>query len=81
MKPMATIHGRRYVKNDSQDRIDTMKTASHFLLGLGTLMLISYCVIGIQKGTDFVHEPFVMLAASLFLIVGGLIGRFILPRL
>ena len=44
-------------------------------------MLISYCVIGIQKGSDFVHEPFVMLAGSLFLIVGGLAGRFVLPRL
>ena len=58
-----------------------MKTASHLLLGLGTLMLISYCIIGIQRGLDFVHEPFVMLAASLFLIVGGLMGRFVLPRL
>lgn len=57
-----------------------MRQFSHFLLGLGALMLIGYCLIG-RAGADFIHPPFVMLWASLFLIIGGLAGRFILPRL
>jgi hypothetical protein len=58
-----------------------MRQISHFFLGLGALMLIGYCVIGMRTGADFIHPPFVMFWASLFLIIGGLAGRFILPRL
>ncbi|MEY4684865.1 MAG: hypothetical protein RLZ25_1324 [Pseudomonadota bacterium] len=58
-----------------------MRLISHILLGLGALMLIGYCVIGIRTGADFIHPPFVMFPGALFLIVGGLAARFILPRL
>ncbi|MEY2696484.1 MAG: hypothetical protein RL333_622, partial [Pseudomonadota bacterium] len=37
-----------------------MRQVSHFFLGLGALMLIGYCVIGIRNGADFIHPPFVM---------------------
>lgn len=58
-----------------------MKTASNFLMGLGLAMLTGYAFIGIKAGADFVHEPFVMFPAGLLLLLAGLAGRFILPRM
>jgi len=58
-----------------------MKTAANFLLGLGTLMLIAYTVIGFKGGAGLIHSPFVMLPAGIILLIGGIIGRFVLPRM
>ncbi len=58
-----------------------MKRASNFLLGLGLAMLAGYFVIGLRAGADFVHQPFVMFVAGVFLVLGGVAGRFVLPRL
>lgn len=58
-----------------------MKLAANFLMGLGSAMLAGYFLIGYKAGADFVHEPFVMFPAGLALVLGGAVGRFVLPRL
>jgi len=58
-----------------------MNLASNFLIGLGLAMLTGYYVIGWQTHSGFIHEPFVMLPAGTVCLLGGLVGRFILPRL
>jgi len=63
------------------NRTLNMKTAANFLTGLGLAMLMGYCIIGIRTGSGFIHEPFVMLPASIVLVLGGLTARFVLPRL
>ena len=60
---------------------DTMKLAANFLLGLGLAMLAGYYVIGLRMGSGLIHEPFVMLPAGLVLVLGGLVAKFVLPRL
>lgn len=63
------------------NRLLNMKIAANFLTGLGLAMLLGYCIIGIRTGSGFIHEPFVMLPASIVLLLGGLTARFVLPRL
>ena len=58
-----------------------MKLAAYFMMGLGLAMLTGYFVIGYRASAGFVHEPFVMFPAGLILVLGGAVGRFILPRL
>jgi hypothetical protein len=58
-----------------------MKTAANFMMGLGFAMLTGYFVIGYRAGADFVHEPFVMFAGGLLLILAGAAGRFVLPKM
>ena len=58
-----------------------MRLASNFLIGLGLAMLTGYYVIGWQTHPVLIHEPFVMLPAGTVCLLGGLVGRFILPRL
>ena len=58
-----------------------MKLAANFLLWLGLAMLAGYYVIGLRTGSGLIHEPFVMLPASLVLVLGGLVAKFVLPRL
>ena len=58
-----------------------MKIAANFLIGLGLAMLMGYEVIGVRTGSGFIHEHFVMLPASVVLLLGGLTARFILPRM
>ena len=72
---------RRSVRHPSMQPDDTMKLAANFLLVLGLAMLAGYYVIGLRTGSGLIHEPFVMLPASLVLVLGGLVARFVLPRL
>jgi len=58
-----------------------VKTASNVLLGLGMVLITAYLIIGIRAGADFVHSPFVMLPGGLLCAAGGIVGRWILPRL
>jgi hypothetical protein len=58
-----------------------MKIAANFLIGLGLAMLSGYVVIGFKTGSSLIHEPFVMLPAGIVCLLGGLVGRFVLPRL
>jgi hypothetical protein len=44
-------------------------------------MLLGYVVIGIRTHAPFLHSPVVLLVGSVFLIVGGLFGRFVLPKM
>lgn len=58
-----------------------MKKAANVMLGLGLAMLAGYIVIGYRAGAGFVHHPFVMFVGGVILVLGGLAGRFVLPRL
>jgi len=58
-----------------------MKRAANAMLGLGMAMLAAYFIIGFRAGAGFVHHHFVMFVAGIILILGGLMGRFVLPRL
>ncbi|SMF95859.1 hypothetical protein SAMN02949497_3234 [Methylomagnum ishizawai] len=59
----------------------TMKHTANGLLGLGLAMLAAYFVIGLRAGAAFVHHPFVMFVGGVVLVLGGWVGRFVLPRL
>ncbi len=51
------------------------------VIGLGLAMLLAYYVIGLRTGSIFLHEPFVMLPGGIVCLLGGLVARFVLPRL
>lgn len=58
-----------------------MRLAANLLMGLGLAMLMGYAVIGWKAHSGLIHEPFVMLPAGIVCLLGGVVGRFILPRL
>ncbi len=45
------------------------------------VLITAYLIIGIRAGADFIHSPFVMLPGGLLCAAGGIVGRWILPRL
>ena len=59
----------------------TMKIVANLMIGLGLVMLLAYYVIGLRTGSIFLHEPFVMLPGGIVCLLGGLVARFVLPRL
>ena len=58
-----------------------MKRFSNMMWGMGCLMFLGYVIIGIRTHATFLHSPVVLLVGSLFLIIGGLFGRFVLPKM
>lgn len=81
MADTSTSVGWMVIIRTSTIPVLNMKIAANFLIGLGLAMLMGYGVIGIRTGSGFIHEPFVMLPASVVLLLGGLTARFILPRM
>ena len=44
-------------------------------------MLTAYLVIGLVNHVGFVHRPFLLFIGGVVLVLAGLVGRYILPKL
>ena len=58
-----------------------MNIVSNTLLGIGFLMLTAYLVIGLVNHVGLVHRPFLLFIGGVVLLLAGLVGRYVLPKL
>ena len=58
-----------------------MNIVSNTLLGIGLVMLTAYLVIGLVNHVGLVHRPFLLFIGGVVLLLAGLVGRYVLPKL
>jgi hypothetical protein len=58
-----------------------MNIVSNTLLGIGLVMLTGYLIIGLVNHAGFIHKPFLLFIGGGVLLLAGLFGRYILPKL
>ena len=58
-----------------------MNIVSNTLLGIGLVMLTAYLVIGLVNHVGFIHRPFLLFIGGVVLVLAGLVGRYVLPKL
>ena len=44
-------------------------------------MLTAYLLIGLVNHVGFVHRPFLLFIGGVVLLLAGLVGRYVLPKL